>query len=162
MSASILSISKWSDLPEFLKAYYALLAEGDGIGRAFGYASLVVKHGDIKPPTSADVPNERARLYGQVVGMNVLAAGSDEGIGTRGTYKNKQGKEIPFHNVGIYAGLEVDPEGFAEGMLITVIPADVQAMLCGYIHRELGKLVFPRFTRQKLRSINELGGSYER
>src|SRR4051812_11809543 len=71
--------SKWSELPDVLKQYEAMLdKETSGVSRIFGYASLITNHVNEKPPGSAALENERAQLQGMEVAMNVLAAGEYE------------------------------------------------------------------------------------
>jgi hypothetical protein len=128
-------------LPEILKQYENIAdRESDGKGRLFGYASLVKIHTNEKPESSKGIPNERARLPGMEVAMNVLAAGEQEFRGTRDTYTDEKGAQKKFANVGVYAGLEpaTSPDGYAEGLTITTRPEDRKSSLMAYIKRELG------------------------
>jgi len=132
--------SCWSDLPRVLQHYLNLSdKEGNGLGRLFGYASLVKDHKNEKPPASADLPNEDAALPGMEVAMNVLAVGR-EFRGASGTYTDARGKRQYFANTGLYAGLEpaLTPDGCAYGKNITSLPADRVESLTHYIKRELG------------------------
>ncbi len=132
--------TKWSELPEVLAKYEQEVRAGDGISRLFGYASLIKVHTNEKPESSSKIPNEKARLPGMEVDMNVLAAGEYEFRGTRGTYIDKNGQEKPFANIGIYAGLQpaANKDGYAEGINITASTEDMKASLTAYINRELG------------------------
>mgnify|MGYP000302930223 CR=1 FL=1 len=146
-----LEAKRWSELSEILKKYEAIIdREQEGVSRIFGYASIIKKHDNEKPAASRHIKNERAQLPGMEVAMNVLAAGEWEFRGTRGTYRQENGKTIQegedgvgkhFASVGIYAGLEAaaNNQGFADGMNITVSKEDRHASLIAYMERELGK-----------------------
>jgi hypothetical protein len=139
---SILSASKWSELPELLEQYEKITdAKTNGTSRIFGYASIIDNHKNEKPQGSQDIANEHARLPGMEVAMNVLAAGEFEFRGTRGKYIDKLGKEKRFANVGVYAGLEpaAGKDGFGDGIAVTASRQDREASLKSYIERELGK-----------------------
>jgi hypothetical protein len=141
MSLLLGEATSWSELPAALDAYNTLVdKEGGGVSRLFGYASLIKDHDNEKPQTSGGLPDERARLPGMEVAMNVLAAGEYEFRGTRATYTDATGTKKPFANVGLYAGLEraSSKDGYAQGMNITATPADRRSSLAAYIKRELG------------------------
>jgi hypothetical protein len=138
----VLTATKWSEMPELLEKYEAMIdKEQGGVSRIFGYASIINDHKNEKPPASKDVPNESVKLHGMVVGMNVLAAGEVEYRGTRDTYVDEQGKTKHFANVGVYAGLEAtgNPDEFASGITVTAVKNDRRASLKSYIKRELGE-----------------------
>ena len=140
-SSILFEAKRWSELPDVLRSYEASIDAQDAISRLFGYASLIKQHTNEKPEGSHSIPNEKARLPGMEVAMNVLAAGQYEFRGTRDTYKDAQnGDPKAFANVGIYAGLEraSSKDGFAEGMNITAGKEDRHASIIAYIKRELG------------------------
>lgn len=68
-------ISRWSDLPEFIASYNREIAEQGGVTRIFGYASIINNHAAEKPDESRGIPNEKAKLPGMEVAMNVFATG---------------------------------------------------------------------------------------
>lgn len=127
-------IGKWSELPSFIEQYNHLIhSQGDGIGRIFGYASIIGNHSAEKPAQSANIPNEKATLHGMEVAMNVYAAGQYEYRGTRDL-------ENGIYNVGLYAGMEpaLTEDGYAEGLNITVAPEDAAQSFKAYLKREIG------------------------
>lgn len=138
-SPILLEAKHWSQLPGLLHAYEEMVDKGDGISRLFGYASLITDHEKEKPTGSRALPNEKARLKGMEVAMNVLAAGEYEFRGTRGTYMDGD-KKKRFANIGVYAGLEsaADANGYADGKNITASKSDRRESLKAYIARELG------------------------
>lgn len=126
--------SRWSDLPQFLEQYNALVqSEGGGVGRIFGYASIINNHSAEKPENSAGLANEKCRVNGMEVAMNVYATGEFE---LRGTTDAERG----IHNVGLYAGMEpaLSEGGYSEGLNITVAPQDAAQSFKAYMKREIG------------------------
>jgi hypothetical protein len=126
--------SRWSDLPTFIEQYNALVSkEGEGVGRIFGYASIIGNHSAEKPQASAALANEKARVEGMEVAMNVYATGEFE---LRGTTDMERG----IHNVGLYAGMEpaINENGYSEGLNITVAPQDAAQSFKAYLKREIG------------------------
>lgn len=126
--------SRWSELPDFVERYNAeVQAHGGGVGRIFGYASIIGNHSAEKPENSASIPNEKAKLQGMEVAMNVYATGQYELRGTRDA-------ENGIYNVGLYAGMEpaLTENGYAEGLNITVAPEDAAQSFKAYLKREIG------------------------
>lgn len=138
-----LTCDKWSELPEFLEKYQAAIKQGDGVARIFGYASLISSHTNEK--AGSTLPNEEAKLYGHLVGMNVLAVGEKEYRGTysavdvNNPYASTKNKNF-IRNVGCYAGLEQsdNQSNFAHGINITLDADNTKAGILAYIKRELG------------------------
>ncbi len=151
MTSVRMEAKNWSELPQLIKQYEALIdRDAGGISRIFGYASIIKQHDNEKPQGSKQIPNERSQVHGMEVAMNVLAAGELEFRGTRGRFRKEgdkviqegeNGKGTRFASVGIYAGLEpaTSNDGFADGLNVTVSKDDRRASLIAYMKRELGE-----------------------
>ena len=158
----------WSQLPDLLKEYEDRIdAEAGGIGRIFGYASIIDQHNNEKPGASQHLPNERAILPGMEVAMNILAVGEHEFRATNGYYASHYSKgklkKAFFANIGIYAGIEpaLEANGHAQGINITAYADDRRQAITAYLYRELGNPpdgikiedIFSRDTQAQLRAL---------